>query len=352
MSGIGAKMRRLENPPNPYASSHTEWLGPPPKVRVEVYVDESKSILSKNDSPDLPFRWSVNPYRGCQHACSYCYARPTHEYLGMGAGSDFETRIIVKPNAAELLAAAFAKRTWKREAVMFSGVTDCYQPLEAVWHLTRQCLEVCRDFRNPLSIVTKSYLIVRDAALLADLHRRASVRVYVSIPFARDEIARKIEPFTPTPARRFEALRILHEAGVPVGVMVSPIIPGLNDRDIPEILERAADCGVSSACYTALRLPGSVRDVFLTRLRRELPDAAKRIESRIRDMRGGRLSESRFGCRMSGSGPYWDGISQLFETSARRLKLDTGYSERLKARRSAPRCVPKEARVQLSLFGH
>ena len=341
-------MKRLENPPNPYESRYTEWLGPPPLVKTEVYIDESKTILSTNDSPDIPFRWSVNPYRGCQHACSYCYARPTHEYLGMGAGSDFETRIVVKPHAPKLLAEAFSKRSWRGETIMFSGVTDCYQPLEAVWKLTRGCLEVCRDFRNPLSIVTKGYLIVRDAELLAKIHQRARVHVYVSIPFARDDVARKIEPGAPPPSRRFEALRKLSQAGVPVGVMLAPIIPGLNDRHIPEILERAADCGATSATFTALRLPGSVREVFFSRLRRELPDSADRVEARVRDMRGGELNDSRFGCRMTGSGAYWDGIRQLFERSARRLKLCGDAAEKDAACETRTPAVVRP--VQLGLF--
>ncbi len=314
-------MKRLDNPPNPYESQYTEWLGPPPQVNTEVYIDESRSILATNDSPDVSFRWSVNPYRGCQHACAYCYARPTHEYLGLGAGSDFETRIVVKPNAPELLRQAFSRRSWKGEFVAFSGVTDCYQPLEAVWKLTRGCLEVCRDFRNPIGIVTKSYLIVRDAELLAELSRVTSVHVYHSIPFARDDLARKIEPGAPPPSRRFEAMRRLHEAGVPVSVMMAPIIPGLNDTEIPAVLKRAAECGAAGANYIAVRLPGNVAPVFLSRVREKLPERAAHVESRIRQMRSGRLSDPRFGDRMRGTGMYWESVRQLFDTTAKRYGL-------------------------------
>ncbi|MCG3125278.1 MAG: hypothetical protein CHACPFDD_00095 [Phycisphaerae bacterium] len=315
-------MKRIENPPNPYLSAHREWLEPPPAVALEVYQDDSRNILSHNDSPDIPFRWSVNPYRGCQHACAYCYARPTHEYLGFGAGTDFDTRLTVKPDAAALLARAFSRKTWQRESVAFGGVTDCYQPLEAVWRVTRACLEVCRDFANPLAIVTKSYLVVRDIDLLTQISRRASASVHISIPFADAALARQIEPHAPSPQRRFEALRLLRQAGVDASVFVAPIIPGLNDRDIPAILEQAAECGANGASYVALRLPGSTQPVFLERLRRELPLQAARIEKRIRDIRGGRLDDARFGCRMTGTGPYWDAIRQLFDSTARRLGLD------------------------------
>lgn len=314
-------MRPVSNPPNPYLSEYREWLGEPPAAKLEVYEEQARSILSENDSPDIPFRWSVNPYRGCQHACAYCYARPTHEYLGLGAGTDFDSKISVKVNAPQLLERALAKPSWAGEFIAFSGVTDCYQPLEAVYHLTRRCLQVCLRFANPVGIVTKSYLVLRDADVLAQLNQRGQARVYISIPFADPERCRAIERGAPPPERRFEALQRLHAAGVPVGVMVAPIIPGLNDRDVPKILERAAACGASAAGYMAVRLPGSVKDVFLERLRAALPDAAGRVEARIRGMRGGALSDPRFGSRMTGAGPYWESVEQLFRTTAGRLGL-------------------------------
>lgn len=314
-------MRRVDNPPNPYLSEHREWLAEPPPVELEVYEEQARSILSENDSPDVPFRWSVNPYRGCQHACAYCYARPTHEYLGLGAGTDFDSRITVKVNAPELLTLALSRPSWKREMIAFSGATDCYQPLECVYRLTRRCLEVCRELRNPVGVVTKAYLVVRDAELLADLNARAGARVWLSIPFADERAARVIEAGAPPPARRFEAIRRLAAAGVPVGVLVAPIIPGLNDRDLAQVLTRAAECGASAASYTALRLPGSVKEVFLSRLAAALPHRAVRVERLIRDMRGGALNDPRFGCRMQGQGVYWESIEQLFEKTAARLGL-------------------------------
>lgn len=320
-------MKKLDNPPNPYESRFHEWLEPPPPVRLEVYEETARSILSENDSPDIGFRWSANPYRGCQHACIYCYARPTHEYLGFGAGSDFETRLIVKTNAPELLDEAFRKPAWTGELLAFSGVTDCYQPLEAVWGLTRACLEVCLAFRNPASVVTKSYLVCRDADLLQDLTRQASMSVMFSIPFLDPNTARLVEPGAPTPERRFDAMKHLADAGVPVGILIGPIVPGLNDRDIPHLLRRAADHGATTAGYEALRLPGSVASVFLSRLRDVLPLQAERIENRIRDIRGGRLYDCRFRTRMRGEGVYWDSIKSLWDVNVRRCGLDKPFCE-------------------------
>jgi len=316
------QLRPVDNPLNPYHSQHREWLEPPPASRLQIFEDASATILSKNDSPDLPFTWSVNPYRGCQHACAYCYARPYHEYLDFGAGTDFDTKLVVKRNAAELLRKAFQHRRWKKEMVNFSGVTDCYQPIEAAYGITRACLEVCRDFANPAAVVTKGFLVVRDADLLARIHELAGARVYLSIPFADADTAKLIEPQAPPPSRRFEAIRRLRDAGVPVGVMVAPIIPGLNDKDVPSILEQAADVGAQSASYAALRLPGSVESVFIERLRQALPLRADRVLNRLREIRGGELSDPRFGNRMRGEGVYWESIRSLFSISKHRFGLD------------------------------
>jgi len=316
------QLRRVDNPPNPYLSQHAEWLEPPPPARLEIYEETSSSLLSRNDSPDLPFTWSVNPYRGCQHACAYCYARPYHEYLGLGAGTDFDTKLIVKTNAADLLRKAFLKKTWKREAVNFSGITDCYQPIEASYGITRACLKICLEFANPVMVVTKGFLVVRDAELLSRLNAAAGARVCISIPFVDAETARLIEPQAPPPARRFEAVRRLNEAGVPVDVFIAPVIPGLNDRDIPKILEQAAAAGARSASYTALRLPGNVESVFVSRLREVMPLRAVRVLDRLRDIRGGALNESRFGKRMRGSGTYWESIRDLFAISRKQYGLD------------------------------
>lgn len=314
-------MRLVANPPNPFASQYVEYLDEPPRARLEVYEEHAGEILSQNDSPDIPFRWSINPYRGCQHACAYCYARPTHEYLGYGAGSDFDSKIVAKVNAAALLERRLASKRWQRESIAFSGVTDCYQPLEAVYGLTRSCLEVCLRRRQPVGIVTKSYLVVRDVDLLAELASVARLRVFMSIAFAEDRVARTVDAGAPPTSRRFEALRKLAHAGVRVGVMVAPIIPGLNDRDIATILAGAAECGASAAGCMPLRLPGHVADVFLDRLRRDLPDHASRVEQQVRAMRDGRLHDPRFGHRMRGEGEYWHAVEQLFTTTARRFGL-------------------------------
>jgi DNA repair photolyase len=323
MSDSARAPRRVWNPPNPYLTEHHELIGEPPPCDLEVWEDRSRSVLSRNDSPDLGFRWSVNPYRGCFHACAYCYARRTHEYLGLGAGTDFDRKIFVKPDAPALLARAFARRSWRRELVAFSGVTDCYQPLEAAWKLTRRCLEVCAEYRNPAGIVTKSALVRRDADVLQHLAQTAGAHVSVSIAFLDEDTARRLEPGAPTLKRRFETVRALADAGVPVGVAVAPIIPGLNDADVPRILERAAECGATSAFPTVLRLPGSVKDVFLKRMAEELPLKAARVERRIRDVRGGRLNDSRFGSRHRASGPYGAAIHEMWALWTRRAGLCT-----------------------------
>jgi DNA repair photolyase len=338
-------MRRLDNPPNPFAREQREWLAAPPPTQLTVYAEPAGQVLTSNDSPDVPFRWSVNPYRGCQHACAYCYARRTHEYLGCGAGTDFETQIVVKVNAPAQLAAAFARRSWRREPVAFSGVTDCYQPLEAVYRLTRRCLTVCADYETPASVVTKAYLVVRDIDVLQTLHRRAGARVCFSVPFADPQRLRLVEPHVPAPDRQFSAMRQLADAGIPVGVFVAPVIPGLNDRDIPEILRRAAESGATTAALTPLRLPGNVREVFLQRIREVLPEAAKRIEERIRALRDGAYNVAAFGDRMSAHGEYWQSVLRLFETMATRYGLDAGQ----RWRRPEPLSGNQQAR-QLPLF--
>ncbi len=315
------KTRPVSNPPNPWSSTETQYLDEIPRAELRIYEDASKSILSHNDSPDIGFDWSVNPYRGCIHACAYCYARPGHQYLDFGAGTDFETRIVVKPRAPELLRQAFDKPSWKGELVVFSGVTDCYQPLEASLRLTRQCLEVCAEYRNPVAIITKGPLIERDLDVLQRLNEVASVRVRVSVPFFFSETARAIEPYVATPARRLQTIRRLSEAGIRVGVNVAPLIPGLSDEEMPRVLEAAAEAGASSASYVMLRLPGEVRTVFEERIREKLPLRAERILHRVRETRGGKLYDARFGVRGRGTGIYAEVLANLFETTARRLGL-------------------------------
>jgi DNA repair photolyase len=313
----------ISNPPNPWATTDVEYLEEaPPEVKLEVYEDHSRKILSTNDSPDVGFTWSVNPYRGCFHACAYCYARPSHEYLSFGAGTDFDRKIVIKPRAPELLREAFSKKSWKGETVVFSGVTDCYQPLEASYRLTRRCLEVCALFGNPVGIITKAPLIERDVELLAAM-RGAGLHVTVSIPFWDPAKARAIEPYVATPQRRIRIIETLAARGISVGVNVAPIIPGLNDEDIPRILTAARDAGATSAGSVLLRLPGSVKEVFEQRLRAALPLQADRVLHRIRETRGGQLYDPRFGVRGRGEGVLSDSIQALFRTTARRLGLAT-----------------------------
>jgi DNA repair photolyase len=309
----------ISNPPNPWATREVEYLEGAPEVKLEVFADRTRNILAKNDSPDVGFTWSVNPYRGCFHACAYCYARPTHEYLSLGAGTDFDRKIVIKPDAPALLRAAFAKKSWRGETVVFSGVTDCYQPLEASYRLTRGCLEVCVERANPAAIITKSALVERDVDVLAALARVASAHVTVSVPFWDPERARAIEPYVATPARRLRVIETLARAGISVGVNVAPIIPGLNDSDIPKVLEAARAAGATSAGYVLLRLPGSVKAVFEQRLRASLPLSAERVLHRIRETRGGQLYDSRFGVRGRGEGTYALAIRTLFQTTAARL---------------------------------
>ncbi len=334
----------LDNPPNPFHHQQVEYLEPPPEIKVEVREERAKTILSENDSPDLPFRWCVNPYRGCQHGCIYCYARPYHEYLDLGAGTDFETRLFAKINAPELLRKALASPKWTGESIHFSGVTDCYQPIEAVYHLTQRCLQVCLDFQNPVAVITRSYQVVRDRELLAQIHRLAGANVCFSIPFADDELSRVLEPHAPVPSQRFQAMRSLHDAGIPVGLLLSPIIPGLNDREIPRVIEQAAAAGARSSFYEPLRLPGSLESVFMKRLRERLPLRFERVQQRLREIRGGRLSDSRFGHRLHGRGEYWDSIVQLFEVCCRKFGL--GYCHGNCTDRdpsdSTPRCSPRQ----------
>ncbi len=310
-------MRAVKNPPNPFDSRHRELLEPAPDAAVDVYEDATREILSRNDSPDLAFRWSVNPYRGCFHACAYCYARPSHEYWGFGAGTDFESKLMIKPDAARLLRQAFLRPSWRGELVVFSGNTDCYQPIEAVYGLTRACLEVCAEFCNPVALITKGTLILRDLDVLLDLHRRAWIKIYLSIPFASAETARKIEPHVPSPEKRFETLGALSEAGLPTGVSLAPIIPGLNDHDIVGILRRARRAGATEAFMNLLRLPGSTKTIFSERLTEAFPERSGMVLHRIRRAREGTASETAFFDRHRGQDAAWEVTRRLFEVTCR-----------------------------------
>ncbi len=337
--------RPVSNPPNPWQSVHAEWLGEPPAAELEVFEEEARSIIAENESPDVGFRFSLNPYRGCFHACSYCFARPTHQYLGWGAGTDFDRKIVAKVNAPELLRRELRRRSWKGDTIVFSGVTDCYQPIEAVYGLTRRCLEICREFRNPVGIVTKGALIRRDLDVLEAMARETEVIVYVSVPFADDRTARALEPNVGPPSQRLETIAAISAAGIRSGVAVAPIIPGLNDSDIPKVLSRAREAGAVSAFLTLLRLPAEVLPVFEERLAGAFPRRAARIWSNLEQTRGGKRNESRFGARMQGVGPRWEAIETLFEVECRRLGLNRD-AERLPRTSTFRRPAP----AQRSLF--
>ena len=319
--------KRVSNPPNPWLSTSVEWLEEPPDAPLEIYEERAKSILTRNESPDVPFRFGLNPYRGCQHACAYCYARPSHEYLSFGAGTDFDRKLIVKTNAPELLRRELGRQGWEGDAIVLSGNTDCYQPLEASYGLTRRCLEVARDFENPVTVITKAALVRRDAELLAELHERSHAQVFVSCAFADDSLARAIEPSVSAPSRRFEAIRALHDAGVPVSVFFAPLIPGLNEDQIGPVLERAQEAGARSASMTLLRLPGATREVFFQRLESELPLRAKRVRNALADMRSRQSRPSDFGTRMRGTGERWKAAARLFEVQCKRLGLRTNAED-------------------------
>ena len=336
--------RPVQNPPNPWSSTHVEWLEEPPNATLQVFEEQARSILSENDSPDLPFRFSLNPYRGCIHACAYCYARPSHQYLGFGAGTDFDRKIVVKMNAAQLLREAFLRPSWNGENIVFSGNTDCYQALEANYEITRQCLEVCLEFQNPVSIITKSRLVARDAPLLAELSVRARAMVFLSIPFAQDEDSRKIEPWAAVTSQRFSAMRILADAGIYVGIAIAPIIPGLNDSDVAELLERAKEAGASMAFTQPLRLAAEVLPVFEERLTEAYPLRVKKVKNAVLEMRGGKMNDSAFGARFSGQGPRWAMIEQLFKSHCERLGLN---QERIATEAPTTFSRPKK---QLPLF--
>lgn len=314
--------RDVHNPPVRFAKSRFEAdEGQSSVAELDVHEEQAKSILSRNDSPDLSFTWSVNPYRGCFHACAYCYARPTHAYLDLGAGTDFDRQIIAKVNAAELLRDAFDKKSWQGETIVFSGNTDCYQPIEARYELTRSLLKVCAAYRNPVAVITKSLLVKRDIDVLRELHEHASCVVTVSCAFASDDDAKAIEPFAPPPSKRFELVRTLADAGIPVGVSLAPTIPGLNDSQIPEVLRRAVDAGATHAFHTLLRMPLEVATVFEERVREAYPLRANKILSGVRQMRGGAVYDARFGERMHGRGERYSAVEQLFEIHHRKLGL-------------------------------
>lgn len=333
-----------DNPPNPYLATRVEYLEEAPEQRLEIYEEEARSIVSHNQSDDLPFAHSVNPYRGCIHACAYCYARPTHQYLGFGAGTDFDRKIVVKRNAPQLLRAHFLKASWQGDAVMFSGVTDCYQPIEHRYRLTRQCLEVCAEFHNPVMIVTKGALVARDVDVLKTLSERAMTSVCFSLATTHEDTLKTLEPWASSAARRLDAMKTLSLAGVRTGVLVSPIIPGLTDSEVVRVLEAARDHGARDAFMTLLRLPGEVAEVFSARVTTAWPERGPKLLRLLTESRDGAVDQRRFGDRMKGEGPRWEITRQLFVNARERL----GF-ERERPWHEAPRTFRRPV-VQGSLF--
>lgn len=289
---------------------------------IEYVPDASKSIVVENSSPDIPFRYSINPYRGCIHGCAYCYARPGHEYLGFNAGLDFETKIVVKHQAPALFREFLAKKSWQPEPVIFSGVTDCYQPAERKFQLTRQCLEIALECRLPVGLITKNALVIRDLEILRQLASDNLVQVFVSITTLDPALARDMEPRTSIPDARLRAVKLLAEAGIPVGVMVAPIIPGLNDSEMAEILQAAKAAGARTAHYIMVRLPLTVEPVFREWLQRTRPLKADLVLSRIQNVRGGKMNDATWGQRQVGTGEIADQIGSMFKLFRKKHGLD------------------------------
>ncbi len=321
------------NPPNRFGGLHheidfehlehdTDYLDGLQKLATQYIPDRAKSIVAENDSPDVGFRYSINPFRGCSHGCSYCYARPTHEFLGYNAGLDFETKILVKEDAPELFREFLTRKNWVPEPIALSGVTDCYQPAEREFKLTRRCLEVAVEFLQPMSIITKNALVLRDLDLLRDLASLNLVHVNMSVTTLDSELARSMEPRTSTPSAKLRAMRVLADAGVPVRVLMAPIIPGLNESEIPAVLAASKDAGATGAGYILLRLPLTVGPVFWEWLERTYPNRFQRVQRRIKSVRGGKFNDSEFGTRMSGTGEISRRIADLFCLFRKRFGLD------------------------------
>jgi DNA repair photolyase len=316
------------NPPNRFERA---WHEADPEAAAEdqptpttqFLPDRARSILTHNDSPDVGFEVSVNPYRGCEHGCIYCYARPTHEYLGFSAGLDFETKILVKENAPELLRRELAAPGWRPCPVAVSGVTDPYQPIERRLRLTRRCLEVLAEFRNPVVVISKNHLVTRDQDLLGELARHDAAAVFLSITTLDGHLKIKLEPRTTHPAGRLAAIEALAHAGVPVGVLVAPVIPGLTDHEMPAILAAAAQAGARFAGYVLLRLPFAVGPLFEQWLEQHFPEKRDKVLSRIRAMRDGKLNDPRFGSRMAGEGVFAQLTHELFTMICRREGLNS-----------------------------
>jgi DNA repair photolyase len=298
-------------------------LGELPLPRTQLFRDATRTIIASNDSPDVGFERSVNPYRGCEHGCIYCFARPTHEYFGLSAGLDFETKIFVKTDAAALLRAEFMKKSWTPQVIAMSGVTDPYQPIERRLRVTRSVVEVMAEFRNPMTVITKNHLVTRDIDLFQDLHAHRCISVNLSITTLRNDLQNIMEPRTSIPARRLAAVEALAKAGIPVGIMVAPIIPGLTDEEMPAILQAARDAGAQWAGYVILRLPHAVAPLVEDWMARHYPDRRDKVINRVKEMRGGKMYDSRWGIRATGTGEFAEQIGNLFRLAKKRA----GYRE-------------------------
>ena len=314
------------NPQNRFETNSYELLeeaiDPEQKVVTKFFRDHSKSALVKNESPDIGFSFDLNPYRGCEHGCIYCYARPTHEYLGFSAGLDFESKIMVKPEIHHLLEQELQKKSWKPSTISLSGNTDCYQPIERKLQLTRKCLEVLLKYRNPVGVITKNALITRDLDLITELAKMQLVNATISITTLDKDLHRAMEPRTSAPEQRLKAIEALANAGVSVGVSLAPVIPGLNDSEMPAILKRASEHGATFAFYTMVRLPFGVKNLFVEWLLHEYPHRAEKVINRIKEIRDGKMNSTTFGERMTGTGEIADSISQLFELTCAKYGMN------------------------------
>lgn len=290
----------------------------PSKVHTKFYEEQAKNIVNFTKSPDLYGLNFVNPYQGCEHGCIYCYARNTHEFWGYSAGVDFESRIMIKKNAADLLEKKFNSKNWQGAPINLSGITDCYQPAEKKYRITRAILEVCRKYKNPVAIVTKNALVLRDIDILEEMAKESLTHVYLSITTMDEKLRQALEPRTVTSAKRFKTLKELSNAGIPTGVMVAPVIPGLTDQDLPQIIATAAESGVRHARYSIVRLNGSIADIFADWIEKNYPDKAGKVLGQIADCHGGKLNDSRFGIRRTGEGRYAEMIKVMFEISTRK----------------------------------
>lgn len=331
-------------------SDRADWPGDPEDfehtpLKTQFFRDRSKSVLVHNDSPDIGPGVMLNPYRGCEHGCIYCFARPNHEYLGLSAGLDFETKIFVKTDAPALLRKELNAKKWTPQMIALSGVTDCYQPVERKLKLTRQCLQVLAEFKNPVGLITKNHLITRDLDILQDMARWKGAAAYISLTTLDADLQKIMEPRTSPPKARLRAIETLAKAGIPVGVMTAPIIPGLTDHELPDLLKAASEAGAQSAGYIIVRLSHGLRELFQDWLETNLPLKKDRVLGRIRDVRGGRLNDTRWGIRKTGEGPYAELIAQTFTQNVKKYGLDKPR-EPVSTKHFRP--VPEDG--QLSLF--